>query len=240
MLATARHGRDGWAAPLLLATAGLLRPEAWLLAFAWAAWAAPARRRATASGSRRSRSPRPPLWAAQDLAATGDPFFSLHATRDLAAQLARPRGLEDALRLAPASLRATLTEPVVWLGLAGAAVALVRLDTITFLPAAVAGLGLVTFLVLGIAGLPVLTRYLLLPATMLALWCAVAAAGFTVPARAARCRGGSVAPAPCWSSPSRSRRSSTRCAPPARWPPRAGRSPRTSSASSPPPRHARR
>ena len=182
MLATARRGRDGWAAPLLLAAAGLLRPEAWLLAFAWVAWAAPARPARERVWLVALALAAPVLWAAQDLAATGDPFYSLHATRDLAAQLARPRGLGDAVRLAPASLRATLTEPVVWLGLAGAAVALVRLETATFLPAAVAGLGLVTFLVLGVAGLPVLTRYLLLPATLLALWCAVAAVGFTVPA----------------------------------------------------------
>ena len=48
------------------------------------------------------------------------------------------------------------------------------------LPAAVAGLGLLAFLVLGATGLPLLSRYLLLPASLLALWCAVAALGFTV------------------------------------------------------------
>jgi hypothetical protein len=70
---------------------------------------------------------------------------------------------------------------VVWLGLAGAAVALVRFYARTVLPAAVAALGLLTFVVLGLAGLPVLTRYLLLPAAMLVLWCAVLVAGFTIP-----------------------------------------------------------
>jgi hypothetical protein len=180
LLATVTSGRESWSAPALLAAAGLLRPEAWLLSFAWAAWALPHRRRdrhwliALALVS-------PALWAAQDLIATGDPLFSLHATRDLAAQLARPRGLGDAIRLLPGALRATLTEPVIWLGLAGAAAALLWLESATLLPAAAAGLGMLTFLVLGVAGLPVLTRYLLVPAALLALWAAVATAGFTIP-----------------------------------------------------------
>ena len=181
MLATAKRERASWAAPALLAAAGLLRPEAWLLAIAWVAWAAPARSPRDRAWLVALALAAPALWLLQDLAATGDPLFSLHATRGLAEQLARPRGLDSALHLAPISLRTTLTEPVAWLGLVGAAVALVRLDAATALPAAVAGLGLVTFVVLGLAGLPVLTRYLLLPAAMLALWCAVLAVGFTIP-----------------------------------------------------------
>ena len=39
MIAEARHPRSGYAVPVLLGLAGLLRPEAWLLAVAWAAWA---------------------------------------------------------------------------------------------------------------------------------------------------------------------------------------------------------
>jgi hypothetical protein len=74
-----------------------------------------------------------------------------------------------------------VTEPVVWLGLGGCALAVTRLYERTVLPAAVAGLGLLAFLILGVTGLPLLSRYLLLPATLLVLWCAVAALGFTVP-----------------------------------------------------------
>jgi hypothetical protein len=184
LVATANGGREGWGAPMLLALAGLLRPEAWLLAFAWAAWAIPDRPRHR-GGLIALALAAPTLWVGQDLLATGDPFFSLHATRDLAVQLARPRGLGDALRLLPGALRATLTEPVIWLGLAGAAAALQWLQPATLLPAAAAGLGMLTFLVLGLAGLPVLTRYLLVPATLLAMWAAVAALGFTI----AACRG---------------------------------------------------
>jgi hypothetical protein len=79
----------------------------------------------------------------------------------------------------PSYLRAALTEPVIWLGLAGCVLAITRLHERTVLPAAVAGLGLLAFLVLGATGLPLLSRYLLLPAALLTLWCAVAALGFT-------------------------------------------------------------
>jgi len=47
--------------------------------------------------------------------------------------------------------------------------------------------------VLGVTGLPLLTRYLLLPATLLALWCAVAALGFTVVRSPAWLAGGAAA-----------------------------------------------
>ena len=39
---------------------------------------------------------------------------------------------------------------------------------------------------LGVSGLPLLSRYLLLPATLLALWAAFAALGFTLPDAGAR------------------------------------------------------
>jgi hypothetical protein len=184
MLAEARRPRTGWTVPVLLALAGLLRPEAWLLAIAWAAWALPVRADRVAVVAAAFAAPL--LWVAFDFAATGDPLHSLHGTQDLAAQLERPRELDTALRATPSYLRFALTSPVVWLGLAGCLLAITRLYERTLLPAAVAGLGLITFLVLGATGLPLLSRYVLLPAVMLALWCAVAALGFTIPGASGR------------------------------------------------------
>jgi len=174
----ARRPRSGWTVPVLLGLAGLLRPEAWLLGLAWAVWAAQVRadRLALAAAALAP----PVLWALSDWAATGDPLHSLHGTQALAAQLGRPRELDTALRSTPGYLRYAVTEPVVWIGLAGCAAAVTRLYTRSLLPLAVAGLGLLAFLALGVSGLPLLSRYLLLPATLLALWCAVAALGFTV------------------------------------------------------------
>lgn len=179
MLAEARRPRSGWTVPALLALAGLLRPEGWLLGFAWAAWAATARQDRVALAAAALAAP--VAWMLVDLAATGDPLHSLHGTQELAEQLARPRDLDTALQTTPSYLRFALTAPVLWLGLAGFAAALVLRYERTLLPAAVAALGLFAFLVLGATGLPLLSRYLLLPAALLALWCAFAALGFTLP-----------------------------------------------------------
>jgi len=178
MAVEARRPRSGWTVPVLLGLAGLLRPEAWLLGVVWALWAAQVRtdRLALAAAALAP----PALWALFDLAATGDPLHSLHGTQALAAQLGRPRELDTALRSTPGYLRYAITEPVVWVGLAGCVAAVARLYARSLLPLAVAGLGLLAFLALGISGLPLLSRYLLLPAALLALWCAVAALAFTV------------------------------------------------------------
>jgi hypothetical protein len=174
-----RDDRAGLRVPVLLCLAGLLRPEGWLLAVAWLAWAAPA-----AAPSRRVQlallaAAAPVAWMLLDLAATGDPFHSLHVTRGLAEQLDRPRDLDTALREVPDYLRLALTPVVAWIGLAGAVAALVWLPDRALGPAGVAGLGLAAFLALGVAGLPLLTRYLLLPAAILMLLAAVLVAGFT-------------------------------------------------------------
>jgi hypothetical protein len=170
--------RVGLRVPLLLALAGLLRPEGWLLAVAWLVWALPA------AGARRRVSlvvmagAAPVAWALLDLAATGDPLHSLNVTQGLAEQLDRPRELETALREVPDYLRLVVTPVVAWVGLAGALAALVWLPERALAPAGVAGLGLAAFLALGVAGLPLLTRYLLLPAAILLLFAALLAAWF--------------------------------------------------------------
>ena len=74
--------------PVLLGVAGLLRPEAWLLALAWAAWALPVRRDRAAVVAAALAAPL--LWIAFDLAATGDPLHSLHGTQALAAAARAP------------------------------------------------------------------------------------------------------------------------------------------------------
>src|SRR3954470_5436708 len=76
----ARRPRSGAPVLVLLALAGLLRPEAWVLAalyWCWVAWRTSWGRRAlyallAAAG--------PLLWAATDYAVTGDALFSLHYT----------------------------------------------------------------------------------------------------------------------------------------------------------------
>ena len=110
--------------------------------------------------------------------------YSLHGTQDLAEQLERPREVGTAFSALPAYLRDALGDPIMWLGLAGAAAGLLSLYERTLLPAALAAAGLLGFLALGLADLPLLIRYLLVPAVMLCLFCGLLAFGWTV--RAAR------------------------------------------------------
>jgi hypothetical protein len=170
--------RRGVLVLLLLAAAGLLRPEAWLLSAAYLAYlfpdAAP-RERVRLSALAAAA---PVLWALTDLLLTGDPLHSLHGTRELAEQLDRPRSAGTAPQLLPRYLLYILEEPVTWCGVAGCLAVLWLFYQRALLPLAILFLGLLGFLVLGVAGLPLLTRYLLLPALMLALFCAVALVGW--------------------------------------------------------------
>jgi hypothetical protein len=188
LVAELRHPRLGLHVPLLLFAAGLLRPEAWLLGAAWLVWAAQGRPLRALVAPALVIAAAPFLWCLQDLAVTGDPLYSLNGTRELAADLGRPTEFDTALARIPGYLRFTLTEPVFWVGLAGAAAALVWQPDRARLPFAVLGLGLAGFLVLGAAGLPLLIRYLLLPAEMLVLFAAGLALGWTALARGDRQR----------------------------------------------------
>lgn len=163
---------------LLLGLAGLLRPEGWPLAALYLLWTwnrhpqARWRHAALATAA-------PVLWALSDLAVTDDPLYSLHGTRELADLLDRPQGLTSAFSAAPTYLRQTVETTVAFTGIVGVMAGITWLYRSAITPATVGGLGLLGFLVLGAAGLPVLGRYLLLPAVVLALFCAVACLGWT-------------------------------------------------------------
>jgi hypothetical protein len=165
------------AALVALTVAGLLRPEAWLLALAYAAWLAPRSDRKHAFGCVALALAAPALWTLGDLLATGDPFFSLTSTTGLARELGRPRSLGAALERLPVYLRDDLGRPLLWAGLAGLAFAAVALYRRAVVPLVLTLAGLLGFVALGLARLPLLTRYTLLPAAMLVLFVAVLAFG---------------------------------------------------------------
>jgi hypothetical protein len=179
LLAETARPREWTLVPVLLALAGLLRPEAWLLGLAWIAYAARGHPRAQVLGWTALAVVAPLVWAAWDLVVTGDPLWSLHGTQGLAEQLERPRHVSTALSALPSYLREGLGVPYVWLGLAGAAGGLLGFYERSLLPATLAAAGMLGFLALGIADLPLLIRYLLVPAVMLCLFCALLAFGWT-------------------------------------------------------------
>ena len=178
----AKRPRRGLAPMVLLAAAGLLRPEAWVLAGLYWLWCLRPEARATRerAGLLGLVLVAPVLWALVDTAVTGDPFFSLNSTQDLSAALGRERGL----RHVPSSFVAFLADlarpPVALAGVIGLVLALRRFGWQRMaVPLALIGTGALTFVAIGIAGLSLIPRYLTMPAVALCVLAGYALLGFT-------------------------------------------------------------
>jgi hypothetical protein len=105
------------AALVLLVLAGLLRPEAWLLSLAYAAWL---QTQGELSGFRLALvAAAPVLWALSDLAVTGDALWSLHHTRTGTDLLDRPTGAAEAVKQLPRHLNFLLGTQVLVVGAFG-------------------------------------------------------------------------------------------------------------------------
>ncbi len=171
----AHRPRRGWPVMTLLAFAGLLRPEAWLLAGAYWLWLFGAL-------SWRSRTALAVLgalpavvWLGFDAWATGDALKSLHGTQTAASHIHRPMGLVTALRRGPGYLVGVYGPWVAGGGLVGFLLSLWLLRRRALLPVALLVIGCGAFLAIGLAHLSLISRYLFVPATVVALLCAVGA-----------------------------------------------------------------
>jgi len=173
----ARRSRRATPVLALLAAAGLLRPEAWLLTAAYALWLAPRGRRERLWAACWVAAA-PLLWALGDLVVSGDPLHSLTHTRDLTVQIGRRTGLLETPGALVDGLRSLLRPAELAGGAAGLVLALrARRGRLLFAAAPVA-LGVAGFVALGLAGLPLNARYLLLPAAFLLVLAAHAALGW--------------------------------------------------------------
>jgi hypothetical protein len=180
-----KRGRPVW---ILLALAGLLRPEAWLLAGAygvWLGWGRPVRDRVRALLPALIA---PLLWALTDVIVTGDPLFSLRHTDALAAELHREVPLTDLPRMLVQLLVALVKPPVLFAGLIGAYLAFRFRRTALAVPSAVALLTCGTYLIIASGGLATVYRYLLLTALGVSLLAAFALTGWTLLPRGHRWR----------------------------------------------------
>ena len=186
---------------VLLALAGLLRPEAW--AFSGLYWLylmdlMPAslrtRLRASASGAcaiawqRRTRrdvvrltllaAAAPLLWVLSDLAITGDPLWSLTHTQHTASLFDRVTGIANVPEYIPRRIGEIL-RPAVLLGAAlGGVLSLLWLRRRALLGALAGVMAVVVFAAFATIGLPINTRYAFLAAAILCIFCGAGAFGW--------------------------------------------------------------
>ena len=176
----AEQRRRGTAVLVLLALAGLLRPEAWILSGVYWLYLFPAY-----DWNQRVRSAllvgtAPVIWMATDAIVTGDPLFSQHHTSGLAEELGRQKGLGQVPSAAVSFLKSLVKLPVAVAGLAGLVLAGWLTPTRLRVPLGLLVVGLGTFGLVGAAGLSVINRYLLVPSLMVMLFAAVAVGGWTM------------------------------------------------------------
>ena len=178
-----RRPRRGLAPMALLAAAGLLRPEAWVLAGLYWLWClsgpSPKRSAPARAGLLALAGAAPVVWCLVDLAVTGDPLFSLTNTQALSESLDRERGLGAV----PASFVTFLADlarpPVALAGVVGLGLALRRFGARRLaIPLGLLGAGVLTFVAIGVAGLSLIPRYLTVPAVALCVLAGYAVMGF--------------------------------------------------------------
>jgi hypothetical protein len=175
-----RRPRCGWPVLVVLALAGLLRPEAWLLGGVYWLYLAPATPRPLLVRYALLVVAAPLIWMASDLIVTGEPLYSLTSTREVSGEFGRNRGVFDAIGNIPQY--AGGSDRVVTLGVGGLGLllAVYILRRRAALPLALGGLGVATFLIIAAAGLSVIPRYMTVPSLLLSLCAAVALGGWTL------------------------------------------------------------
>jgi hypothetical protein len=180
--------RRGTIVFVLLACAGLMRPEAWLLSGLYLLWCflpigshPPTPKTAAARITYAALTVAPPvIWVALDYWATGDPKFSLTHTSGLAEELGRTAGLAEVPQATIRFLKNLDKVPVFYAGILGLIIAMVLAPKRTRMPLALLIIGLGTFVMVGVAGLSVIDRYLLVPSLIVMVFAAVALAGWTM------------------------------------------------------------
>jgi hypothetical protein len=203
VLVESRRRRAGAPVLVLLALAGLLRPEAWV--FSGVYWLylmrftrVFARVRTRAPGKASVDTPsHPPLasrqvvgltllaaaapliWVLSDLAITGDALWSLTNTRHTAETLHRVSGIGNVPEYIPRRIGEILRPPVLAGAALGGALSLMWLRRRALLAAGAGVLAVVVFAAFATVGLPINTRYAFLAAAILCIFCGAGVFGWT-------------------------------------------------------------
>lgn len=172
----------------LLAAAGLLRPDAWLLSgiyWLWCAYPADNRTRLRYLALTMIA---PVLWLAVDGIVTGNPLFSLHSTSGLAAELERTQGLSEVLSSTWAYAVRIDKLPVVLGAIAGLGVAIWLQPRKVLTPLVVLTTLLFVFVAEGAAGASVVDRYMVGAAVVMLVFCALVLGGWSMLERGSKLR----------------------------------------------------
>jgi hypothetical protein len=188
--------RRGTPVFVLLAAAGLLRPDAWVLSGAywlWCVWPPIGDRRdlRSAGGESSIEGRRrllylglalvgPIVWLCVDGVVTGDPLYSLHSTAGLAHELERTQGLSSVIASVWTFDVRIDKLPVLLGALLGLPIAVWLAPRRVLTPLATLALLVGVFVAEGAVGASVIDRYLLGAATLLLLFCAVSIGGWAM------------------------------------------------------------
>jgi hypothetical protein len=172
--------RRGPAVFVLLAAAGLLRPDAWLLSGIYWLWCA-----RTADNQTRLRylalaAISPVLWLGVDVVVTGNPLYSLHSTSGLAAELGRTQGFSEVLSSTWSYAVRIDKLPVVLGSIAGALIAIWLTPRRVLVPLVVLASLLFVFIAEGAAGASVVDRYMIGASVVMLVFCALAIGGWSM------------------------------------------------------------
>ena len=190
VLLEAARPKRGTAVLVVLAFAGLVRPEAWVLSGLYWLWLwrdATPRQRVWFAALVASA---PLLWCLMDLIVTGDPLHSLHGTSDLAVENDRRRSVSQVPRWTAQYYAFALREPLL-LGIPiGMYFAWRFRRREVLLPLAVVVAMTAVFAIGPVFGLPLIGRYLRTPSIFLALFYGLAVFGWMLLPRESKLRRG--------------------------------------------------
>ncbi|MEA2457991.1 MAG: hypothetical protein QOC95_963, partial [Thermoleophilaceae bacterium] len=178
VLLEAQRRRRGVPVLALLTLAGLLRPEAWVLAGLYVLWMWPASTPRQRVWLVALAGVAPVLWAAIDLIVTGDALHSLHGTAALAEEVDRRRRVDQVPYWTLKYFGFTLREPLIVGIPIGLAFAWRHRRKQAALPVAVAAAMTLVFAIGPIFGLPLIARYIRTPSLLLTLFFGLALFGW--------------------------------------------------------------
>jgi hypothetical protein len=182
--------RRGVAPLVLLTLAGLLRPEAWLMAGIYWLWLAlgHVRPKLKLPGELPSIKKlffyallviaAPVIWLVWDWIVTGDALYSIHSTSEVAAELKRNKSLFGAIAAIPKNISGTEQWVTAVCGTLGFGLAFYVYRQRMLMLAALGVVGVITYLLIAVAGLSVIPRYLVIPSIILCFGVAFAVIGW--------------------------------------------------------------